>query len=226
MKNRIVISAVILGFFFTLIVVANAKADVYVKVDASGNAIGGAIMCDAGTCGAGSEYSQLTLQAGEQYVLQATGHAGIGNNNPNTQVKVDIGTNDWTVTRQVEVKPVEPLLINDQKVISYTVETKETFNPITNPPSWQTVSQPITLTPEPTLKPIPEPTPVLPPTETTTATATTAIIGNALWLDTSTATALKIAPTTDYITITKDKNGKLVITKKKFTAKVRKAVRK
>jgi hypothetical protein len=224
MKNRIVISAVIIGFFFTLVLVANARADVYVKVDANGNAVGGAIMCDAGTCGAGSQYSQLTLQAGEQYVLQATGHAGIGNNNPNTQVKVDIGTNDWTVTRQVEVKPVEPILINDQKVISYTVETKETFNPITNPSSWQPRPEPIIPTPTPT--PTPEPTPILPPTETTTATATTAIIGNALWLDTSTATALKIAPTTDYITITKDKNGKLVITKKKFTAKVRKAVKK
>jgi len=219
MKNRIVISAVILGFFFTLVVVANAKADVYVKVDANGNAVGGAIMCDAGTCGAGSQFSQLTLQAGEQYVLQATGHAGIGNNNSNTQVKVDINTNDWTVTRQVEVKPVEPLLINDQKVISYTVETKETFNPITNPPSWQIVPQPITPTPTP------EPTPTLPPVETATAIATTFSAGSFTLTDSSTA-LLQVAPTTDYITITKDQNGKLVITKKKFTAKVRKAVKK
>jgi hypothetical protein len=220
MKNRIVISAVIVGLFFALITVANAQADVYVKVDANGNAIGGAIMCDASTCGAGSEYSRLTLQAGEQYVLQATGQAGIGNNNPNTQVKVDLQTNDWTVTRQVEVKPVEPVVINDQKVISYTVEVKETFNPVTNPPSWQPKPEPITPTPTP------EPTPTLPPVETATATATTLSAGSVLLVDTSTATALKIAPTTDYITITKDKNGKLVITKKKFTAKVRKAVKK
>jgi hypothetical protein len=216
MKNRIVISAVIIGFFFTLVVVANAKADVYVKVDANGNAIGGAIMCDAGTCGAGSEYSRLTLQAGEQYVLQATGHAGIGNNNPNTQVKVDLQTNDWTVTRQVEVKPVEPVVINDQKVISYTVEVKETFNPVTNSPSWQPVSQSIIPTPTPE----PTPIPTTPPIETTTATATAV-------LDTLTVSTLKtISSLPQVITITKDKNGKLIITKKPITVKVRKAVKK
>jgi hypothetical protein len=77
---------------------APSFADVYVKVDAQGNAIGGAIMCDAQTCAAGSQYSQLTLQAGEQYVLQGTGQSGIGNNNPNTAVKVDIPTQTWTVT--------------------------------------------------------------------------------------------------------------------------------
>jgi hypothetical protein len=222
MRNRILRLAVAIGFFFTLVVVSNAKADVYVKVDASGNAIGGAIMCDSGTCGAGSEYSRLTLQAGEQYVLQATGHAGIGNNNPNTQVKVDLPTNDWTITRQVEVKPDEPILINDQKVISYTVETKETFNPITNPPSWQFVAQPISPAPSPELTPIL----TTPPIETTTATATATMLSTGSVLFVNTPTALKIAPTTDYITITKDKNGKLVITKKKFTAKVRKAVKK
>lgn len=171
MKNRILISAVVFGLFIALITVANAKAEeVWVKVDANGNAIGGAIMCDASTCGAGSQFSQLTLQAGEQYVLQATGHAGIGNNNPNTQVKVDLATNDWTVTRQIEVKPVEPVVINDQKVISYTIETKETFNPITNPPSWQPKPEPISPTPTPEPTPTPSPTPE---TETATATATT-----------------------------------------------------
>lgn len=221
MRNRILISAVVFGFFIALITVANAKAEeVWVKVDANGNAIGGAIMCDAGTCGAGSQFSQLTLQAGEQYVLQATGSAGIGNNNPNTQVKVDLATNDWTVTRQVEVTPVEPVVINDQKVISYTIETKETFNPITNPPSWQPRPEPITPTPIPEPTPTPSPTPE---TETATATATILSVESVLFTDTSTSTALKIAPSTNYITITKDKNGKLVISKKKFTAKVRKA---
>lgn len=215
MKNRIVISAVIVGLFFALITVANANANVYVKVDANGNAIGGPIVCNE--CGGDTLFSRLTLKEGERYVLQATGHAGIGNNTPNTQVKVDLQTNDWTVTRQVEVKPVEPVVINDQKVISYTVEVKETFNPVTNPPSWQSTPEPITPTPTP------EPSPTLPPVET--ATATTLSVGSAL-LDTATATVLKIAPTTDFITITRDKNGKLVITKKKFTAKVRKAVKK
>jgi opacity protein-like surface antigen len=77
-----------------------AYADVYVKVDAQGNAISGAIVCDAETCGAGSEYSRLTLNEGEQYVLQGYGHSGIGNNNPNTTVKVDIPNQVWTVTNE------------------------------------------------------------------------------------------------------------------------------
>jgi hypothetical protein len=126
MKKITIILVMLLG-------VTPANADVYVKVNANGNAIGGAIMCDAGTCDAGSEYSRLTLQAGERYVLQGTGQAGIGNNNPNTQVQVDLQTNEWTITRQVEVKPTVPVIINDQPVISYTTQTVEKFTPTTNP---------------------------------------------------------------------------------------------
>jgi hypothetical protein len=85
-----------------------ANADVYVKVDANGNAIGGAIVCDAITCGAGSLYSQLTLNEGESYVLQGYGQAGIGNNNPNTEVKVDIPTQTWTVTTPNTVTTFTP----------------------------------------------------------------------------------------------------------------------
>jgi hypothetical protein len=85
-----------------------ANADVYVKVDANGNAIGGAIMCDAETCGAGSLYSQLTLNQGERYVLQGYGDAGIGNNTPNTQVKVDIETQIWTVTTPIAQSTFTP----------------------------------------------------------------------------------------------------------------------
>jgi hypothetical protein len=84
---------------------APALADVYVKVDANGNAIGGAIMCDAGTCGAGSLYSQLTLQPGESYQLQGYGQSGIGNNNPGVDVKVDIPTQTWTVTNNSTPEP-------------------------------------------------------------------------------------------------------------------------
>lgn len=87
--------------------IAPVYADVYVKVDADGNAIGGAIMCDAATCGAGSLYSQLTLQAGERYVLQGYGQSGIGNNNPDTQVKVD-SNNTWTVTTPTSVNTFVP----------------------------------------------------------------------------------------------------------------------
>ena len=86
--------------------VAPANADVYVAVDENGNAVGGAIMCDAATCGDGSAYSKATLQPGQRYVLQGTGQSGIGNNNPNTQVKVDLQTNDWTVTRSTPTQQV------------------------------------------------------------------------------------------------------------------------
>jgi hypothetical protein len=86
----------------------HAYADVYVKVDAQGNAIDGAIMCDAITCGAGSLYSSLTLQPGEQYVLQGSGDSGIGNNNPDTQVKVDIPTKTWTVTTPASTQVFTP----------------------------------------------------------------------------------------------------------------------
>lgn len=150
--------ALVLG----LLLATPAAAEVYVKVDANGNAVGGAIMCDAGTCGAGSQFSQLTLQPGEQYVLQGTGHAGIGNNNPNTQVKVDIETKEWTVTRQVEVKPTEPVVINNQSVISYTIETVQKFTPETSPGNNRV---------EPIIQLNPTPSPVA--LETTTATATT-----------------------------------------------------
>jgi hypothetical protein len=159
MKNKILILALSLLFITPI-----AQADVYVKVDANGNAIGGAIMCDAATCGAGSQYSQLTLQLGERYVLQGTGQAGIGNNNPNTQVKVDLQTNEWTVTRQVEVKPIEPIVINNQPVISYTVQTVQTFTPATSPGNDRPA-------------PISTPTPVVsnpvPVVETSTAVAET-----------------------------------------------------
>lgn len=84
-----------------------AFADVYVKVDANGNAIGGAIVCEQSVCGnSNSSYSQLTLGVGERYALQGTGTSGIGNNNPNTQVKVDLQTNDWTITRTDETQKV------------------------------------------------------------------------------------------------------------------------
>jgi hypothetical protein len=87
-------------------VIPSANADVYVKVDANGNAIGGAIVCDAETCGEGSLYSQMTLGPGERYVLQGLGDAGIGNNNPGVDVKVDIPTQTWTVTNNNQPDPV------------------------------------------------------------------------------------------------------------------------
>jgi hypothetical protein len=144
--------AIILGV--TLILgITPSYADVYVKVDAQGNAIGGAIVCDSATCGAGSVYSQLTLKEGEQYVLQGKGSTGIGNNNPNTEVKVNLETNDWTVSRTKTIELPEPIKINNEEIISYQSKTTETFNPKSE------VVTPV------------KPSPILITNETTTATA-------------------------------------------------------
>jgi hypothetical protein len=190
MKKKIAISALIalLAYAALSIFATDARADVYVKVDASGNAIGGAIMCDAGTCGAGSEYSRLTLQPGERYVLQGTGHAGIGNNNPNTEVKVDLQTNEWTVTREVVVVPVEPVVINNQPVLSYTTQTVEKFTPATSPGNDR---------PAPVL--VVNSTPVVIPTDSTTATATTDT--STATTDTATANLFMTTASIDYLTI-------------------------
>ena len=216
MKKIILISGLAL-----LLIATPALADVYVKVDASGNAVGGAIMCDAGTCGAGSLYSQLTLRAGEQYVLQGTGQAGIGNNNPNTQVKVDITTNEWTVTRQAEVKPAEPVVINNQQVISYTVQTVETFTPATSPGN----DRPAPVVPNPVpVEPTPEQTTA--PTDTTTITAGSAATATATMMTIGTLSntfAVKpvvkkstvIMATKNGIKVTKKEDAKALIRKKK-----------
>jgi hypothetical protein len=98
---------IIIGLVLAMATAQTASADVYVKVDAQGNAIGGAIMCDAATCGAGSLYSSLTLQPGERYVLQGVGvHHGIGNNNPGVDVKHEATTNEWVVTNNNAPAPV------------------------------------------------------------------------------------------------------------------------
>ena len=98
---------IIIGLILALATTQTASADVYVKVDAQGKAIGGAIMCDAATCGAGSLYSLLTLNPGESYVLQGVGvHHGIGNNNPGVDVKHEAATNEWVVTNNNTPAPV------------------------------------------------------------------------------------------------------------------------
>ena len=97
-----------------------AYADVYVAVDKDGNVVSGAIMCDANTCGADSLYSKLTLQEGQHYVLQNNGSAGIGNNNPDTTVKVNEVTNVWTVTTPTTIqqynKTIDNPIVNEPVV--------------------------------------------------------------------------------------------------------------
>lgn len=120
MKKKIVISLlIIITFGILLISLDKASADVYVKVDAQGNAIDGAIVCDAGTCGdPNSLYSKLTLKEGERYVLQGYGTTGIGNNTPNTEVKVDIPTNTWTVTTPTTTSTFVPTREESTQVIN------------------------------------------------------------------------------------------------------------
>jgi hypothetical protein len=103
MKKAIAITALLVG------VISPANADVYVKVDANGNAIGEAIVCEASVCGnSNSGYSRATLKSGEQYVLQGRGDLGIGNNNQNTTLKVDIETQVWTATTPTTVSKFSP----------------------------------------------------------------------------------------------------------------------
>jgi hypothetical protein len=98
---------VIIGMVLALATTQTASADVYVKVDAQGNAVGGAIMCDAYTCGGASAYSKATLEPGERYVLQGVGvHHGISNNNPGVEVKHEATTNQWVVTNTNTPEPV------------------------------------------------------------------------------------------------------------------------
>lgn len=159
----------------------SANADVYVKVDANGNAVGQAIMCDAGTCADGSAYSKATLGPGERYVLQNQGHAGIGNNNPGTQVKVDLSTNQWTATTTT-VKEVALVQVNPQvQVTKVEVVTQTTWNPTVAP------------------SPKPTPTPVVAPVVSISETSTATIAPSTTPVATSTPTA---EPTTVGATMT------------------------
>ena len=140
----------------TLGIIPSASADVYVKVDTNGNAIGTAIMCDASTCAEGSLYSQLTLQPGERYVLQGFGEAGIGNNNPGLDVKVNIQTQTWTVTNNntpeptvttftpqegPRITPVAPILVETSTAISDTATVVSDTSTVTSDTSTVTMTE-------------------------------------------------------------------------------------
>jgi hypothetical protein len=135
---------VIIALVIALASAQTANADVYVKVDAQGNALSGPIMCDAATCSAGSEYSRLTLGPGESYALQGTGSSGTGNNTPGATVKVNLETNDWTITRSTTVNLPEPIKTGNTEITAITTQTTERFNPV------QPVSPlPVAVTPTP-----------------------------------------------------------------------------
>jgi hypothetical protein len=129
----------------------------WVKVDSSGNQIGQVIVCTPSVCGdSNSTYSKMTLLPGEQYVIQSKADskgnvAGI-NPTPETQLKVDVKTNEFTMVTTQQITPVvkkeivptvqaqpieetQPTVVYEP-VTTMTVKTTTvaTFNPISEKP--------------------------------------------------------------------------------------------
>jgi len=108
---------------------ASAEATgAWVKVDASGNAIGQAIVCTQSVCGdPTSLYNKMTLQAEERYVLQAPASAdgnvaGVGAGQGAKSVKVDLETKVWTVVNESKItEPIITILPNGEKQFSNKV---------------------------------------------------------------------------------------------------------
>jgi hypothetical protein len=118
-----------------------AYADTYVKVDVNGNAISSQIVCSADVCGnANSTYSQLTLGVGEQWVLQNTENHGVGGQDPNYKVKVDLETKVWTISNENKVvDPISKEVVGVQKIertydrtLQNPIATKVIDSPIIN----------------------------------------------------------------------------------------------
>jgi hypothetical protein len=121
---------VLIAIALTVLSVNNAYAEeqgAWVAVDSTGKVVSGAIVCTPSVCGdANSPYAKGTLQEGQKYVLQTKADsngnvAGIGNNTPNTAVKVDVVTNTFTVTsiQETAVTPTATVI----------KENVQTFNP-------------------------------------------------------------------------------------------------
>ena len=111
----------------------------WVKVDANGNAIGQVIVCTPAVCGDPSSlYNKMTLNAGEQYVLQApaSSDGNVSGISPgqsysakvdletNYIVKVDLETKVWTTTSINTYTPSKTLDNPTPKSIT-TITTQE-----------------------------------------------------------------------------------------------------
>jgi hypothetical protein len=121
---------ILIAIVLTALSVTNVYAEetgAWVSVDSRGNVVSGAIVCTTSVCGnPNSAYAKSTLQEGQTYVLQTKADsngnvAGIGNNTPNTAVKVDVVTNTFTVT-SIQETAVTP-------TATVVKENVQTFNP-------------------------------------------------------------------------------------------------
>jgi len=111
----------------------------WVKVDASGNAIGQAIVCTQSVCGdPTSLYNKMTLGTNERYILQAPASAdgnvaGVGAGQGAKSVKVDLETKVWTVVN-------ESTYVSPKTQETITTTTTQQFTPSSAP--WVTTETP------------------------------------------------------------------------------------
>ena len=126
----------IIGVVLALATAQTTNADVYVKVDKQGNAIGGALVCEKSVCGdPNSDVSKALLGENEKFVLQGTGTVGIGNNNSGIDVKHEATTNEWVVTNNntpaptverfttIETRSVAPVVSGPVETSTVVIDT-------------------------------------------------------------------------------------------------------
>ena len=161
---RKIILGTVLGLVFSIGAYTSAKAvsgvcsesdpcGVWVKIDASGLAISGAMACQPSVCGdPNGTFARMTLNAGEEYFQQSTGKAGIGNNNPGTTVTYDRGSATWTIVHEAQPQPT-------------AAAPQPTSEPSSPPATGVEPTSGPQPAPEATSQPAPEATPA-PPVET------------------------------------------------------------
>ena len=161
---RKIILGTVLGFVFSIGAYTSAQAGngfceesdpcgVWVKIDASGLAISGAMACQPSVCGdPNGTFARMTLNAGEEYFQQSTGKAGIGNNNPGTTVTYDRGSATWTIVHEAQPQPT-------------AAAPQPTSEPSSPPATGVEPTSGPQPAPEATSQPAPEATPA-PPVET------------------------------------------------------------
>lgn len=114
----------------------------WVKVDASGNAIGQAIVCTQSVCGdPNSLYNKMTLGTNERYVLQAPATvdgnvAGVGAGQGPTSVKVDLDTGVWQVENKfTHTNPITEEVITTTTIQQFTAEHAPWVSPVIQYPT-------------------------------------------------------------------------------------------